>query len=417
MQVGQWFTEIVNRMSKEVVITGMGLISSLGLSLEENWKNIIAGKSGVKKITLFDASSLATRIAAEVPPEFEELSRHYIKKRAGSQMTRVTRMCMTAAKLAVADSGIDFEMEDRLRCSVIMGVVNTGNSSSEKDTTAQNTVFKTMTNSMPAWISLEYELMGPNYAVNTACASSAYAIAFGFEMIKNGQADIVIAGGADSIINFEEIQGFNALYALSTANDKPEEASKPFSKSRDGFVIGEGAGVLVLESKDHAIGRKAQIHAEIAGYALTSEGYNIMAPMKDGEGMAQTIDLAIRNAGISKEEVGYINAHGTSTELNDRYETMAIKRVFGDRAYQIPISSSKSMLGHTIGAAGAIEAIITAMSLKNGLLPPTINYHEPDPDLDLDYIPNFSRIADFRVALSNSFGFGGHNATLVLKKH
>ena len=404
-------------MSKEVVISGMGLISSLGLSLEENWKNIVAGKSGIKNITLFDASSCATRVAAEVPPEFEELSRNYIKKRAASQMTRVTRMCVTAAKIAVEDSGIDFNQLDRTRCSVIMGVVNTGNSSAEKDTTLQNTVFKTMTNSMPAWISLEYHLMGPNYAVNTACASSAYAIAFGYEMIKNGQADVVIVGGADSIINAEEIKGFNALYALSVANDPPDQASKPFSKNRDGFVIGEGAGVIVLESKEHALARNSQIYATIAGYALTSEGYNIMAPMKDGEGMAQTMELALKNADIQKSDVGYINAHGTSTELNDRYETMAIKQVFGNLAYQIPVSSSKSMLGHTIGAAGAIEAIITAMSLRHGILPPTINYHEHDPDLDLDYIPNTSRSKDIRVALSNSFGFGGHNAILVLKKY
>ncbi len=404
-------------MSKEVVISGMGLISSLGLSLEENWKNIVAGKSGTKNITLFDASSCATRVAAEVPPEFEELSRNYIKKRAASQMTRVTRMCVTAAKIAVADSSIDFNQLDRTRCSVIMGVVNTGNSSAEKDTTLQNTVFKTMTNSMPAWISLEYRLMGPNFAVNTACASSAYAIAFGYEMIKNGQADVVIVGGADSIINAEEIKGFNALFALSVANDPPDEASKPFSKNRDGFVIGEGAGVLLLESKEHALARNGQIYATIAGYALTSEGYNIMAPMKDGEGMAQTMELALKNADIQKSDVGYINAHGTSTELNDRYETMAIKQVFGDLAYHIPVSSSKSMLGHTIGAAGAIEAIITAMSLRHGILPPTINYHEPDPDLDLDYIPNISRSKDIRVALSNSFGFGGHNACLVLKKY
>lgn len=398
------------------MITGMSLITSLGLSMEENWENIVAGKSGVRYINMFDASGLTTKIAAQLPPEFEELSRKYIKKRAASQMTRVTRMCLTAAKMAVADSGIDFEKVDPTRCSVIMGVVNTGNSSVEKDTTPQNTVFKTMTNSMPAWISLEYQLMGPNFAVNTACASSAYAIAFGYDMIKNGLADIVIAGGADSIINFEEIQGFNALYAISVANDPPEQASKPFSMDRDGFVIGEGAGVIIMESKEHALARNAGIHAEISGYALTSEGYNIMAPRKDGEGMAHTIELAIKNAGIRKDEVGYINAHGTSTELNDRYETMAIKRVFGDQAYRIPVSSSKSMLGHTIGAAGAIEAIITAMSLKTGILPPTINYHQPDPDLDLDYIPNASRTAAIRVALSNSFGFGGHNATLVLKK-
>jgi len=404
-------------MPNEVVITGMSLITSLGLSLEENWKNIYAGKSGVRYITLFDPRELSTRIAAEVPPAFEELSRSHIRKRAAGQMTRVTRMCVTAAKMAVADSGIDFEQTDRTRCSVIIGVVNTGNSSVEKDTTPQNTVFKAMTNSMPAWISLEYQLMGPNMAVNTACASSAYAIAMGYEMIRNGQADVVITGGADSIINFEEIQGFNALYALSVNNDPPEKASKPFSKDRDGFVIGEGAGMLILESKEHAMLRKARIYGEVAGYALNSEGYNIMAPMKDGEGMARTMEAAIANSRISKEEVGYINAHGTSTELNDRYETMAIKKVFGDRACKIPVSSTKSMLGHTIGAAGAIEAIITVMSLREGALPPTINYDQPDPDLDLDYVPNIARSADFKVALSNSFGFGGHNATLVFRKY
>jgi 3-oxoacyl-[acyl-carrier-protein] synthase II len=332
-------------------------------------------------------------------------------------MTRVTRMCLVAAKQAVAQSGIDFEKEDKTRCSVIIGTVNTGNSSVEKDTTAQNTVFKSMTNSMPAWISLEYQLLGPNFAINTACASSAYAIAMGVEMIRNHSVDIVIAGGADSIINPEEINGFNALYALSVANDPPEAASKPFTAGRDGFVIGEGAGVVILESEEHALNRKASVLCELAGYALTSEGYNIMAPMKDGEGMAATMEKALANAGIDKDQVDYINAHGTSTELNDRYETLAIKKVFGERARQIPVSSSKSMIGHTIGAAGAIESIITILSLNNNTLTPTINYYDPDPDLDLDFVPNVSRPKDIRVALSNSFGFGGHNATLVFKKY
>jgi len=404
-------------MTRRVVISGMSMISSLGLDIQTNWENLVAGKSGVKKIHLFDASHNGTQIAAEVPPEFEEFSRNYIKKRAASQMTRVTRMCVVAAKTAVANSGIDFAQLDRSRCGVIMGVVNTGNSSVEKDTSTQNTVFKTMTNSMPAWISLEYQLTGPNFAVNTACASSAYAIALGYEMIRNNQADVMIVGGADSIINFEEIQGFNALYALSVANDPPEKASKPFSRDRDGFVIGEGSGVLILEAEELANSRNASVYAEIAGYALTSEAYNIMAPMKDGEGMAFTMEKALSNAGVAKEEIDYINAHGTSTELNDRYETMAIKRVFGDRAYRIPVSSSKSMIGHTIGAAGAIEGIITALSITHGMVTPTINYDQPDPDLDLDYVANTARKKDIRVALSNSFGFGGHNATLVFKKY
>jgi len=404
-------------MNGKVVVTGMGIVSSLGYDLETFWQNLVEGRSGVKRITLFDPSSCVTQIAAEVPAEFEAYSKTLVKKRAAGQMTRVTRMCLVAAKQAVELSGLDFEKEDKTRCSVIMGVVNTGNSSVEKDTSAQNTVFKSMTNSMPAWISLEYQLLGPNFAINTACASSAYAIASGMQMIKNGISDIVIAGGADSIINPEEINGFNALYALSVANDPPEEASRPFSAKRDGFVIGEGAGVVILESEEHALKRNAVIYGELAGYALTSEGYNIMAPMKDGEGMAATIEKALQNAGVSKEEVGYINAHGTSTELNDRYETMAIRKVFGEQAYNIPVSSSKSMIGHTIGAAGAIEGIITILSIRNSTLTPTINYTDKDPDLDLDYIPNQSRQKDVRVALSNSFGFGGHNATLVFRRY
>jgi 3-oxoacyl-[acyl-carrier-protein] synthase II len=395
----------------------MAMISSLGLDMKTGWDNLVAGKSGVRRITLFDPSQNTTQIAAELPAGFDEYARGFVKKRAAGQMTRVTKMCLVAAKNAVADAGIDFETADRTRCSVIMGVVNTGNSSVEQGTTTQNTVFKSMTNSMPAWVSLEYQLLGPNFAINTACASSAYAIAIGSEMIRNNQSDVVIVGGADSIINREEIEGFNALYALSVANDPPEKASRPFSGDRDGFVIGEGAGVLILEAEEHAINRNAGIYAEIAGHALTSEGYNIMAPMLDGEGMARTIETAIRNAGIDPGDVGYINAHGTSTELNDRYETMAIKRVFGEQAGNIPVSSSKSMIGHTIGAAGAIEGVITILAIREGILPPTINYDKPDPELDLDYIPNTARKKEVQVALSNSFGFGGHNATLVFKKY
>ncbi len=404
-------------MSERVVVTGMNIISSLGLDLETNWNNLVAGNSGVKKISLFDASGNITRIAAEVPSEFEEHSRKYIKKRAGSQMTRVTRMCVVCAKEAVEKSGIDFGQMDKSRCSVILGVVNTGNSSTETETTHQNRIFKSMTNSMSAWISMEYQLSGPNFVVNTACASSAYAIGLGFEMIRNDQADLVIVGGADSIVNFEEIEGFNSLYAISVENDIPEKASKPFSKNRDGFVIGEGAGIMILESETSAKKRNALIYAEVAGFAITSESYNIMAPMKDGEGMAYTMEKAIRHAGIYKEEVDYINAHGTSTELNDRYETMAIKKVFGEHAYHIPVSSSKSMIGHTIGAAGAIEGIITIMSIRNSILTPTINLDLPDPDLDLDYVPNHARKQEVNVALSNSFGFGGHNATVVFRKY
>jgi len=403
-------------LENKVVITGLNIISSLGLNRKETWEAMLAGKSGVRYISLFDASGLQTRIAAEVSPAFEELSKQHIKKRMAGQMTRVTRMAFVCAKQAMEEARLDFGGFDRKRCAVIMGIVNTGNSSVEKETTKQNRVLKSMTNAVPAWISLEYKLEGPNFSVNTACAASAYAIGLGYDMIRSGQMDLVIAGGADSIINPEEIEGFNELYALSTNNDPPEKASRPFSANRDGFVIGEGAGVLILESETSARKRGAGIFAELAGYAISSEGYNIMAPQPDGAGMAYTMEQALRQSGITKEEIDYINAHGTSTTLNDLYETMAIKKVFGERAYQIPVSGSKSMIGHTIGAAGAIEGAITALSIKNGILTPTINYDNPDPDLDLDYVPNQSRSHPIRCALSNSFGFGGHNAILVMKK-
>lgn len=403
-------------MPEKVFITGMSLISSLGFDLRTNWENLAAGKSGVRKISLFDASENTTQIAAELPATFPELSKQYIKKRQGGQMTRVTKMAVTAAKMAVEESGIDFSLFDRTRCAVIMGVVNAGNSSTETDTTVQNTIFKSMTNSMAAWISLEYGIYGPAFAVNTACASSAYAISLGYEMIRSGQMDVVIAGGADSIINKEEIAGFNSLFALSVKNDPPEKASKPFSLDRDGFVIGEGSGVVILESEKSAKARNAKLHAELAGYAMTSEGYNIMAPATDGEGMALTMEKALVQAGIRKEEVDYINAHGTSTELNDRFETMAIKRLFGEHAKRLAISSSKSMIGHTIGAAGVIESIITVMAMEHGIAPPTINLDHPDPELDLNFVPNQAQERTINIALSNSFGFGGHNATLVFRK-
>jgi len=395
----------------------MNIISSLGLSLKENWENMINGKSGVQRITLFDPSGLETQIAAQVPDSFEEYAAGKVKKRQSSQMTRVTRMCFVCAKDAIEQESIDFESFDKSRVAVILGVVNTGNSSVEDTPVSRNSILKGMNNAMSAWISMQYDLTGPSYTVATACSSSAYAIGLGYDLIRSGRADMVITGGADSIINPEEISGFNQLFALSTQNEEPEKASKPFSEDRDGFVIGEGAGVMILESEESAKMRKANIYGEVAGYALTTEGYNIMAPKKDGEGMAETMEKALVDTGIDKSEVDYISAHGTSTMLNDLYETMAIKKVFGERASSIAVSSQKSMIGHTVGAAGVIEGIVSVMSIKNNLLTPTINLDKPDPDLDLDYVPNKSRKADIRAALSNSFAFGGHNATLVFRKY
>lgn len=403
-------------MPNKVVITGMSVISSLGLDLQSNWDNLVAGKNGVKRITLFDPDGLQTQIAAQVPDEFEAYASGYIRKRNAEQMTRVTRMCYVCAADAVKHAGIDFETHDKSRCGVILGVVSTGNTSSEHGTTTKNRILKNMNNAMSAWISLEYKLRGPNFTVASACASSAYAIGLGYDLIRSGGADIVIAGGADSIINREEIEGFNEIYALSVNND-PETASRPFSRDRDGFVIGEGAGILVLESEESAKRRNAIIFGEIPGYAVTSEAYNIVAPMKEGEGIAQTISTALEHAGVKPEEVDYINAHGTSTILNDMYETMAIKKVFGHHANRVPVSSTKSMIGHTVGAAGAIESIVALMSIHTGIIPPTIHLDDPDPSLDLDYVPNKARKHTVNCAISNSFAFGGHNATLVFKKY
>ncbi len=404
-------------MHNNVVITGMNIISSLGLHLEENWTNLLAGKSGVRTIDLFDPSGCETRIAAQVPEGFDQYAVRFIKKRLAGQMTRVTRMAYACAAGAIERSGLDFTRHDRGRCAVIFGAVSTGNSSVEKGTTSKNTIIKRMSNAIPAWISLHYGLEGPNFTVNTACASSSYAMGLGYDMIRSGAADIVITGGADSTINPEEITGFNEMYALSVRNDRPGQASRPFERDRDGFVIGEGAGVVILESEESARSRGATILAEFAGYAMTSESYNIMAPKKDGEGMAATMAKALGNSGIAPGQVDYINAHGTGTLLNDRYETMAIKRVFGEAAARIPVSSCKSMIGHSIAAAGSIEAAITVMCIREQVVTPTINYDTADPDLDLDYVPNNSRPHKINVAISNSFAFGGHNATIVLKKY
>jgi 3-oxoacyl-[acyl-carrier-protein] synthase II len=404
-------------MDEKVLVTGINIISSLGLTMDENWQNLINGNSGIKKISLFNAENLDTQIAGQVSEKFEEYSQTFIRKRLRKQMTRVSRMCLTATKAAIEEHNIPLSDYDPERCAVILGIVNPANSSVEQDTTEKNTILKGMNNSLSAWISLEYGFEGPNYTIATACASSAYAIANGYDLIKQNKADLVIVGGADSTINPEEIKGFNSLYALSTNNLNPEKASCPFSANRDGFVIGEGAGILILEKESSAKKRNAKVYAELAGYALTSEAFNIMSPKTDGQGMAKTMEKALAHANINKSEIDYINAHGTSTTLNDLYESLAIENVFGAHAENILVSSSKSMLGHTIGAAGGIEAAITVNSIFNKLVHPTINLEQHDPQLKLDYVPNEKRILDIRCALSNSFAFGGHNSTLVFKKY
>jgi 3-oxoacyl-[acyl-carrier-protein] synthase II len=401
----------------KVLVTGCDMITPAGLNLMSTWDALVKGTSCVHNITRFSCDTLETKIAAQVDTEnFSQLASQYCKKRLLKQMTFVTRMGLVAAIQAVNDSGVDFTQCDKRRVAVILGVVNTGYNSLEAQT-ANDRIVKAMANAPSAWISLEYGIEGPNFPISTACASSAYAMAYAYDMIANGSADIVITGGTDSTICPEEIRGFNEILALSTRNSTPETACRPFTLSRDGFVMGEGSGVMIFESEEHAKKRGARVYAEIAGYALTSEAHNIVAPKPDGEGMAQTMAQAVHHAGVNLSDIQYVNAHGTSTPLNDRYETLAIKKVFGEQAGKIAISSTKSMIGHTIGAAGAIEGITTIMSIKHGIITPTINYEEVDPELDLDYVPNKAVEKDIRVALSNSFGFGGHNATLVFKKY
>ncbi|MCK4259547.1 MAG: beta-ketoacyl-[acyl-carrier-protein] synthase family protein [Halanaerobiales bacterium] len=406
-------------MSSEnkTVITGLGMVTALGANVETTWDNLVAGRPGVKRISLFDPSELETQIAAEVGPEFEEVAKKIIPRRDRKKMTRTTRMAMVAVDEAIKNSGIDFDNYDRTRIAVIMGVITTAYNDVERNQSESHIIVKSMPNAPSAWITIQYGLEGPNFNVSTACATSAYAIGLGHQMIKSGIADVVIAGGTDSHIDPEYIRGFNQILAMSSRNDSPETACRPFSSTRDGFVMGEGAGVVVLESEKSARERNAEIYVELAGYALTSEATDVVAPKENGVGMAKTMRMALADAGVNCDEIDYINAHGTSTNLNDKYETFGIKECFGERAKELAISSSKSMHGHTLGAAGVIEGIVTILSMRNNMVTPTINLNDPDPELDLDFVPNQAREMNIRAALSNSFGFGGHNATLVFKKY
>ena len=402
---------------KKTVITGMGMINALGNTMEESFCNMIKGASGVKQITLFDPSELETKIGAQVDDSFLEKAKELIKKRERGKMTRLTQMALVAADEAVKDSFIDFDACDRSRVAVILGIVTTAYGEVEKEQSESNSIVKSMPNAPSAWISIRYGLKGPNFNVSTACASSAYAIALGQQLIQSGLADVVITGGADSHIQKDYIRGFNQIMTLSVKNETPKTACCPFSKDRDGFVMGEGAGIMILESEEHAKKRGARIYAEVGGCAITSDAGDITAPEADGVMMAKTMKLAMDQAGVKPEDIDYINAHGTSTYLNDKYETMAIKSCFGTHADKLYVSSTKSMIGHTVGASGAIEGIVTVLTMDRGIITPTINYKEPDPELDLNYVPNVPIQKVVNVAISNSFGFGGHNASILYRKY
>ncbi len=405
---------------KKVVVTGLGLITSLGSNLGSSWNALIEGRSGVGHITLFDAKNFRTKIAAQLPgEEFESLCKQRIKKRIANQMTRPTKMSLITAQMAVEDACLDLSAFDPKRCGIFIG--SAGSDFPAKEMAAVDTfdavkIVKSMANAPPAWISLYYNLEGPSMTLSTACSSAGYAMRIAYDNIAMGICDLSITGGTSGSILPEYISGFSDMMALSQNNENPEAASCPFDKKRDGFVMGEGAGMLILESEQSAKARGAKIYAEIKRPALLSEGYNIVSPQKGGLGMSACMELALTQAGVNTEEVGYINAHGTSTPLNDLYETQAIKRLFNQHSKKLYVSSSKSMIGHCLGAAGGVEAVITCKAIEESILPPTINLNDPDPELDLNYVPNKAINKEIKVALSNSFAFGGHNAVVPFLK-
>lgn len=400
---------------KKVVITGLGAVTSIGNTVDEYWEGLISGKCGMRTITRIPLEGHDTTVAAEVDASFEAQASKYWKKRQLNAATVITRMGLAAAGEAIEDSGIDTSSYNGSRVGVVYGVIDTSYEDAELDKPL-NVTLKKMPNELPALISIKYGFGGPAFSLSTACASSAYAIALGKQFIENGTCDMVICGGIANTITNLSITGFNQLLAMSV-NPDPATAARPFTKNRDGFIMGEGSGTVVLESEESAKARGAKIYCELAGAAMNSEAFNLTAPKTDGTGMAETIRMALNNASMSPDEVDYINAHGTSTGLNDLYETMAVKAVFGDRAYDIPMSSVKASIGHTLGAGGALEAIACVKTINTGIVPPTIHYDDPDPELDLNYVPNTAQKHTVNAAISNSFGFGGHNAVLVFKKY
>lgn len=408
---------------RRVVVTGIGVVSPLGTGTGKNWQALLQGQSGIGPITRFDASDLPTRIAGEVKDFNAE---DYIDKKEIKKMDLFIQFAIGAADEALKDSGLQITDANAERVGVLVGAGLGGLPTIEKYHEAYleggykkiSPFFIPMliTNLAPGHISMRCGAKGPNLSSVSACATGTHSIGDAYQIIRRGDADAMIAGGTESTITPLAVGGFAVMRALSTRNDDPCSASRPFDKQRDGFVMAEGAGILVLEEYEAAKARGARIYAEVCGYGLTGDAYHLTAPAPGGEGAARCMAMALRNAGIAPEEVDYINAHGTSTPFNDLYETMAIKTVFGDHARKLMVSSTKGMTGHALGAAGGLEAAFMALTIQRGEVPPTINYEEPDPECDLDYVPNEARQAPVRVALSNSFGFGGTNATLLFRK-
>lgn len=410
-------------MRKRVVITGLGCVSPLGNNLPSTWNNILDGKSGAGPITLYDPSLTETKFAAEVKGFNAGL---LFGHREARRMDRVTQLALAAALQAAEDANLALNDENCDRIGVVIGsgIGGIGTLYEQQKLFIERGASRVspfmvpmmLIDAAPAAISIRLGLRGPNLGIVTACASGTNAVGEAAELIRRGDADVILAGGSEAAVLPLSVAGLNAMTALSTRNDDPLRASRPFDRTRDGFVMGEGSAVLVLETLEHALARGARILAEVSGYGSTNDAYHISAPAENGAGAALCMQLALKNAGMQPADIEYINAHGTSTSLNDKSETAAIKTVFGALAYKIPISSTKSMTGHLMGASGALEAVFCVKILEEGVLPPTINYEFPDPECDLDYIPNSARPCQANHIMSNSFGFGGHNATIILSR-
>jgi 3-oxoacyl-[acyl-carrier-protein] synthase II len=408
---------------RRAVVTGLGMVSPLGTGVEKTWNALIQGKSGVGRITKFDPTGYDTQIAAEVK---DFASENFIDKKELRRMDIFIQYAIAAAQMAMDDAQLKITPENAERVGVVVGAGLGGLTTLEayhkilleKGPGRISPFFIPMliVNEAPGHISMRFGAKGPNTSVVTACATGNHNIGDAWKMIQRGDADAIITGGVESTITPLAVSGFNAMKALSTRNQEPEKASRPFDKDRDGFVMGEGGGIIILEELQHALNRGARVYAEVIGYGLTGDAYHIAAPAPDGEGAARCMAMALRDAGIHPDAIDYINAHGTSTDYNDFYETVAIKTVFKEHARKLAVSSTKSMTGHLLGGAGGVESIFSILTLYHGIIPPTINYETPDPNCDLDYVPNVARKAAVRTVLSNSFGFGGTNAVLIFRR-
>jgi len=410
-------------VSRRVVVTGVGLVSPLGIGTAVNWEALCAGRSGIGPITHFEAAEFSSRIAGEVKG-FDPLA--FVPKKDVKKMDVFIQYAIAAAQFAMDDSGVQVTDANATRVGVFIASGIGGFTTIEREHKALLEggprrispffIPASIINLAAGQVSIRFHAKGPNSATCTACSASAHAIGDAFEIIKRDDADVMIAGGSEAAITPLAVGGFAAMRALSTRNDDPDHASRPFDRERDGFIMGEGSGVVILEELEHAKRRGASIYAELIGYGMSADAFHITAPSEDGEGGMRVMQRALASAGVAPEQISYINAHGTSTPFNDKLETLAIKRVFGDGARKLAISSTKSMTGHLLGAAGGLEAGITALAIKHQTIPPTINYEFPDPDCDLDYVPNQTRETAIEYALSNSFGFGGTNGALLFKK-